>query len=293
MILTKAFARCIHTKPSCWASQKSLLASLRKKTGYSFTNCKKALEMHNNDLEKAESWLHAEAQALGWSKATKLEGRPTSQGLVAVTVKNTNAALVEINCETDFVAKNKNFQKMAEMVATACLKYAESQPLRKGPLTKIGLDADRLKELPAPNGKSLADERALCLKVDDDVHLSSYAHPSGTEINDVAFGKFGGLIALKQVVPKDIDIDINSLGKSLCQHVVGMDPKKIGSTSDKPAENHDDETCLIYQEYIDDNEEIVNDILERNGIEVIDFKRFECGEDLCSGFKQPTIELAQ
>lgn len=53
---------------------------LRKKTGYTFANCKKALDMHNGDVVKAESWLKEQAQAMGWSKATKLEGRATKQG---------------------------------------------------------------------------------------------------------------------------------------------------------------------------------------------------------------------
>ncbi|KAF5288624.1 hypothetical protein FQR65_LT11995 [Abscondita terminalis] len=305
-MFSKAFARYLHLNSSCWASEKSLLASLRKKTGYTFTNCKKALELHNNDLAKAEDWLHKQAQTLGWTKATKLEGRQTSQGLVAVAVDNTNAAIVEVNCETDFVAKNKSFQEMAEVAAKACLKFVEKQKHYRGPLTKIGLDSDQLRQLPTTNGKPLADElalmigslgenatlrRALCLKVDDNVHLSAYAHPSGIERDNVVLGKFGGLVAIRQKISKDVDLQV--LGKNLCQHVVGMDPKKIGTDSDKPAPNPDDETCLIHQEYIIDNNATVSDVLEEHGIEVIDFKRFECGEDLCRDFNEKPLSAVE
>ncbi|KAK4879801.1 hypothetical protein RN001_007947 [Aquatica leii] len=306
MMFSKAFARYLHLNSSCWASEKSLLASLRKKTGYTFTNCKKALEMHSNDLVKAESWLHQQAQALGWSKATKLEGRNTSQGLVAVAVNKTDAAIVEVNCETDFVARNKAFQEMAEAAAKACLKYAEKQPHLRGPLTKIGLDSDQLSHLPTTSGKLLSDElalmigslgenaslrRALCLKVDTNVHLSAYAHPSGTERDNVFLGKFGGLVAIRQKEPKDVDIQ--ALGRNLCQHVVGMDPKKVGTSFDKPNANPDDETCLIHQEYINDNNATVQEVLEQHGIEVIDFKRFECGEDLCKGFSEQPLAAVE
>jgi len=306
-MITKTISRYLHINPSCWAAEKSQLAALRKKTGYTFTNCKKALELHKNDIIQAEKWLNQQAQTLGWSKATKLEGRQTTQGLVAVAVNKNYAALVEVNCETDFVAKNKTFQEMAEATAQACLQYAEKQPHVRGPLTKIGLDADQLRQLPAADGKSLADQlalmigslgenatlrRAMCLKADKNVHLSAYAHPSGTEINNVLLGQFAGLIAIKQKEPKDIDIQ--QLGKTLCQHVVGMDPKKIGNLSDEPAKNPDDETCLIHQEFLIDSTTTVNNVLEENGVDVVDFKRFECGESLAVGVRSlPVVETCQ
>jgi elongation factor Ts len=64
---------------------------------------------------------------LGWAKATKLEGRQTSQGLIGVAVNDKNAALVEVNCETDFVARNKEFQKIVEEATRSCLNYTQKQ----------------------------------------------------------------------------------------------------------------------------------------------------------------------
>lgn len=86
---------------------------------------------------KAEHWLREQAQALGWSKATKLEGRQTTQGLVAVAVSNRTAALVEVNCETDFVARNSMFQETVLDVADSCLKFVEMQQNASGLITKV------------------------------------------------------------------------------------------------------------------------------------------------------------
>ncbi|XP_018329208.1 elongation factor Ts, mitochondrial [Agrilus planipennis] len=276
---------------SLFAAEKSLLATLRKKTGYTFSNCKKALELNNNDLTKAESWLHEQAQALGWSKATKLEGRKTNQGLVAATVQNQNAVLVEINCETDFVARNTNFQEMAEAAARACIEFSKKYALGENPLIKIDLESRQLNELPTADGKLLSDQlalmiglvgenaslkRGICFKAAEQIHLSVYTHPYGNERNGILLGKFGGVVAFRQIRPSGVDI--KKLGKDLCQHIVGMNPDRIGTVFDKPAGNTDDEKCLIYQEFLLDSEWTVGDLLKENGIEIIDFKRFECGE---------------
>lgn len=74
---------------------------------------------------------------MGWEKATKLAGRTTGQGLVAVKYDHTHGALVEINCETDFVAKNEKFQKMIEDTAMACYKFAHTHLQARGPITKV------------------------------------------------------------------------------------------------------------------------------------------------------------
>lgn len=71
---------------------------------------------------KAEQWLKEQAQVLGWSKATKLEGRTTTQGLVGLAVRNNAGVIVEVNCETDFVARNNTFKSLVEMATALCLK---------------------------------------------------------------------------------------------------------------------------------------------------------------------------
>lgn len=86
---------------------------------------------------QAESWLNDQAQAMGWAKATKLAGRTALQGLVAVKFDKEHGALVELNCETDFVAKNEKFLKMIEDATLACFKFAHTHMQAKGPVTKV------------------------------------------------------------------------------------------------------------------------------------------------------------
>uniref|UniRef100_A0A0K0D2V5 Elongation factor Ts, mitochondrial n=1 Tax=Angiostrongylus cantonensis TaxID=6313 RepID=A0A0K0D2V5_ANGCA len=86
---------------------------LRKRTGYSFVNCRKAiLQFGPGNLEEAVKWLNQKAQTEGWEKATKLSSRPTTQGLIAVKSTESVAAVTELNCETDFVARGDNFKDL-------------------------------------------------------------------------------------------------------------------------------------------------------------------------------------
>ncbi|XP_075992641.1 elongation factor Ts, mitochondrial isoform X3 [Anticarsia gemmatalis] len=281
--------RHFHKGPVCRAAESSLLAKLRKKTGYTIANCKKALEMHNNDSEKAETWLNEQAQAMGWAKATKLAGRTALQGLVAVKFDKGHGALVELNCETDFVAKNEKFHKMIEDATIACYNFAHTHMQAKGPITKMELDGEQLGNLTAEGGKKLSESLALfigsvgenailrraeCWKANNnDVRIAGYTHPAPATPADYTAGKYGALVAYKQAG------DTEDIGKQLCQHIVGMAPQKIGNKEkDEPAKNADDETCLIYQEYLLDPSYTVEEVLEQNKVEIIDYVRFSCGE---------------
>lgn len=132
---------------------------------------------------------------MGWAKATKLEGRPTAQGLVGVGIAKDKGIMVEVNCETDFVARNNKFRSLVEMVASTCLKY-------KFPAQSLG--AEELKAMPADDGSPLADHlallignigenvslrRAFCYSVEDGLKISGYTHPAPTEDNPILLGK--------------------------------------------------------------------------------------------------------
>ncbi|CAH0602913.1 unnamed protein product [Chrysodeixis includens] len=302
--------RRFHFTPVCRAAESSLLAKLRKKTGYTIANCKKALEMHNNDPDKAEVWLNEQAQAMGWAKATKLAGRAAAQGLVAVKYDKSHGALVELNCETDFVAKNDKFQKMIEDATTACFKFAHTHMQGKGPITKMELDSEQLANLSTENGKKLSEmlalfigsvgenavlRRAECWKANNDsVKIAGYTHPAPAAPAEYSAGKYGALLAYKQ---GDDTIDV---GRQLCQHIVGMNPKKIGNKEkDHPAKNVDDETTLIFQEYLLDPSYTVEEVLDQNKVELLEYKRFSCGEAIENNLpgieKQPldTVQTLQ
>ncbi|KAL3281630.1 hypothetical protein HHI36_004836 [Cryptolaemus montrouzieri] len=126
-------------------------------------------------------------------------------------------------------------------------------------------------------GENATLKRAFCYKVQRGmIHLAGYAHPSGSELNDIHFGKFGAIMAFRQYVQEEVDL--NLLGKDLCQHIVGMNPKFLGSSEFEPADKNEDEESLLHQEYLLDETITVADFLSNNGIEVLDFKRFQCGE---------------
>lgn len=147
-----------------------------------------------------------------------------------MTLNKSHGALVEINCETDFVARNKQFHGLADLVASAVLKHTTQVPA-EGLFNKIVLDADALKSLPAVDGKTIADhsalsigslgeninvKRALCMSVAPDVYLAGCTHPAPVESVPTSFGKYGALIAFKTAV------DEESIGKQLCQHIIGQ-----------------------------------------------------------------------
>lgn len=290
--MNNQIVRCIHLSRFVWDATKSNLAKLRKKTGYTFANCKKALDLNDNDLVKAEKWLADQAQALGWSKAAKLEGRATVQGLVGIALENNSAAVVEVNCETDFVARNKTFKNIVDLVANTCLFHVKQNftPAHSA-VSKLMLDSAQMGILKATDSKSLADhvalvigsvgenitlKRAACVSVPTDFRLTAYSHPSNPDENAPLLGKYGTLLVYSSFTD---DVTVNQTAKQLCQHIVGMNPVKIGEVGvDEPKENSDDETCMIHQEFLLDPEVTVGQVASDIGIKMVEFIRFECGE---------------
>lgn len=295
MFASRQLIRFFNASPVVWNTSKADLMKLRKKTGYTFANCKKALDMHSNDIEKAEKWLHEQAQAMGWSKATNLGGRKATEGLVAVIVNKNHGAMVELNCETDFVSRNSSFQTLAAMIANSCINQVPQVCSSSDIISKEFLDGKKLGELPAPDGKTLADhvalqigvlgenmilKRAVLIASNKNTLLSAYSHPAPQTTEQTTFlGKYGAIVAFGfkgNLPPSETSL---TLGKSLCQHVIGMNPKVIGDPEkDQPQANADDETKMIYQDFILDPETKVNEVLDESNAQVVDFVRFECGE---------------
>jgi len=286
--------RFFSSNSSLWAAvNKSDLAKLRKKTGYTFVNCKKALEVNNNDLNLAEKWLKEQAQALGWAKASKLEGRATLQGLIGLALKGNTGVMVEVNCETDFVARNKSFKSLVETATKTCLLHAADLPSSQQ-LVKHSLDSQKLKSLVGPENKSLGDHiaiaianlgenlslrRSIVFKANEPMRLSGFTHPTPENISaPVLFGKYGALIAFSA---SSNDPKVENISRQLCQHVVGMNPSKVGVVGeDEPNENNEDETVMIHQDFLLDPSITIGELLSDTGIQINSFVRLECGEQL-------------
>ncbi|KAL1124014.1 hypothetical protein AAG570_001784 [Ranatra chinensis] len=273
---------------------KSDLSKLRKKTGYTFANCKKALEANNHNVELAEKWLQEQAQALGWAKATKLEGRSTLQGLIGVSLKGDTALMVEANCETDFVARNRKFEALVELAVQSCSAFAQSLNPMDTKVRIFMLDSAQMRCITANDGKPLVDHvamaisslgenlnlrRAIFLKSSGTTQLAGFTHPSPKNPDPATLmGKYGALVSYRA---SSHDSQIQEVAKQICQHIVGMNPVKIGvSGTDEPVENKDEETVMLHQDFLLDPSVTVGQLLTDMGIEIVDFVRFECGEPL-------------
>lgn len=124
-----------------YSTAKSNLAVLRKNTGYSFSLCKKALETNNNNPSEAEKWLNQQAANLEWSKNKNVSARKTNQGLIGIqVVEGAFAAIFELNCETDFVARNEHFLNLLSVTAKTCVDHVGNSSLQPNgrSLTKVG-----------------------------------------------------------------------------------------------------------------------------------------------------------
>lgn len=203
------------------------------------------------------------------------------------------AAMVEVNCETDFVARNNTFTEFVDSVTKACAAHVAQMPSNNGAaLSKINFDADTLKSITLNDGKSLSDHlaliigkvgenaslrRATCFRSTDmRTTLAAFTHPPVKNTKAaVQMGKFGAIVAVQGTSATTA----TELKRNICQHIVGMNPQQIGNIDvDKPTESKDDETCLIWQEYLLEPSITVGELLAENNIEIVDFHRFECGE---------------
>ncbi|KAM6927439.1 elongation factor Ts, mitochondrial [Xenentodon cancila] len=276
-----------HSGPQLLSADKALLMKLRKSTGYTFINCKKALEKFDNDITQAENWLHEQAQKEGWSKANKLEGRKAKEGLVGLFVGGTAAVMVEVNCETDFVARNETFQQLVKDVTFATLAYHRNKAQRQEGYVKSFLAGDELSKLGLSEGASLADQvaltigrlgenmsvkRAVALAVPADWHIGSYVHGGVGNQNEVALGRYGALVVFQGGKEGERDL----LGRKLGQHIVGEAPLSLGDMDDLPC--GESETRLLPQTLLADPSRTVAQFLRGQQARVLDFIRFQCGE---------------
>jgi elongation factor Ts len=195
----------------------SLVKQLRDSTGVGMMDCKKALAETNGDMEAAVDWLRTR----GLAKAAKKADRVAAEGLVGVATSGTKAAVVEVNSETDFVARNEQFQAIV------------------GNIAKLGLDADgdvvKLGEMPFPgSGHSVSAElteaiakigenmnlrRTEVVSVSDGV-VESYVHNAVK----AGLGRMGILVALESTGDKAA---LSALGKQLAMHIAATNPLSI------------------------------------------------------------------
>ncbi|KAK3604123.1 hypothetical protein CHS0354_001120 [Potamilus streckersoni] len=208
-------------------------------------------------FSQAEKWLSELAQKEGWAKASKLQGRPMSQGLVGLIHDKSSATVLE-----------------------------------------VGLDASALISIPVEGGKILADivalhvgnigenmalRRASYIRANASSILGTYVHSSGEkiEVDNCKLGRYGAIVEVGQAGEvREGSLPLDVVAQQVCQHIVGSNPRKIGSSEDKPEEDKENETKLLFQEFVIDPDLTVKEFLENNSAVVWDFVRIECGEEL-------------
>ncbi|MGQ3672720.1 translation elongation factor Ts [Xanthobacter sp. TB0136] len=191
-----------------------LVKELRDKTGAGMMDCKTALTETNGDVEAAVDWLRKK----GLAKAAKKAGRVAAEGLVAVESAGHNAAVVEINAETDFVARNPDFQAFVREATKVALNTdgtLESLANAKFPGADVTV-AEKLTALVATIGENMTLRRVAKLSVPQGV-VASYVHGQVVE----GQGRIGVLVALEST--GDVE-KLTALGRQIAMHVAALSP---------------------------------------------------------------------
>ncbi len=219
----------------------ALVKELREKTGVGMMDCKKALTETNGDMEAAADWLRTK----GLAKAAKKASRVAAEGLVAVAVDNTGvggkAAVIELNSETDFVARNDQFQGLVGAIAGAALEVGGDFEVLKASAFP-GTDAtvaDHVTNMVATIGENLSLRRSAGLVAENGV-VAAYIH------NQVIpnQGKIGVLIALESTGDK---AKLEALGRQLAMHIAAVAPLALDTDSLAPAVVEKERAVLIQQ----------------------------------------------
>lgn len=194
-----------------------MVKSLRDKTGAGMMDCKTALKESNGDAEAAVDWLRAK----GLAKAAKKADRVAAEGLIGVAAAAKTGAVVEVNSETDFVARNPDFQKVVAEVAKLALKAGgDAAKLSEMAYPKKEVTVgEHLKELVGAIGENITLRRTAVLKVKDGA-VATYVHNQATP----GMGKIGVLVALESAGDKD---KLNEIGRQVAMHVAATNPLSL------------------------------------------------------------------
>lgn len=197
---------------------------LRERTGAGMMDCKKALSETGGDMEAAIDWLRTK----GLAAAAKKAGRTAAEGLVGVSVRGTRGAVVEVNSETDFVAKNEQFQEFVRTVSELALDTDGSvESILKAPWPAGGSVEEKLTSNIASIGENQAVRRAALVEVGEGV-VVSYVHNAAA----AGLGKIGVLVGLQS---SGDTAALETLGKNLAMHIAAANPLALRGEDLDPA----------------------------------------------------------
>ncbi|KPN62466.1 translation elongation factor Ts (EF-Ts) [Aliiroseovarius crassostreae] len=205
----------------------ALVKELRESTGVGMMDAKKALVENDGDMEAAQDWLRTK----GLAKAAKKADRTAAEGLVAVAVDGGKGVAVEVNSETDFVAKNAEFQTMVSGIAGAALNAADLEALKAADLGGKSV-ADIITDKIATIGENMSLRRMA--SVEGDV-VASYVHNAAAD----GMGKIGVLVALKG--------GDEAFGKQVAMHIAAANPQALNEAELDAAVVEKERTILTEQ----------------------------------------------
>lgn len=283
----------------------SKVKELREQTGAGMMDAKKALVENGGDMDAAVDWLRTK----GLAKAAKKSGRTAAEGLVAVVTDGTQGAVVELNSETDFVARNEEFQGFVRRVAGQALGSASTEDLAARPLSGGKNVQESLTDLIAKIGENMSLRRSARLSVSEGI-ISAYVHGALAD----GLGRIGVLVALESGAPEEA---LQELGKQIAMHVAAANPQfldvnsvdaealerernvlkeqaiasgKSADIAEKMVEGrlrkYYEEVCLIEQIFVIDGETKIRDLVEKAAkeagkpIKLTGFIRFQLGEGI-------------
>jgi elongation factor Ts len=199
-----------------------MVKELRESTGAGMMDCKAALTETQGDMTAAQDWLRKK----GLSKAAKKAGRVAAEGLIGLKVQGTKGVVVELNSETDFVARNDLFQGLVMMAAEAAMDVGSDVEAIKA--VKVGsiTIGDAINDTIAKIGENMTLRRAAKLEVGKGA-IGSYVHNSVSE----GLGKIGVLVALESTGKTD---ELLTLGRQLAMHVASSNPLALDPASVDP-----------------------------------------------------------
>lgn len=265
----------------------SAVKELREKTGAGMLDCKKALEANNGDMEASIDWLREK----GISKAAKKADRIAAEGMAAIKVDGNTAAIVEVNSETDFVAKNPEFQELVDTVLNTVLKSDSTDV--EGVLNTDGLN-DVLVAKTAKIGEKLSFRRFAKVEKKDSESFGAYIHMGGkiavlTVIEganeevarDVAMhaAAMRPQYVTKEDVPEDV---VNHEKEVLTEQAMNEGkPKEIAEKMVQGRiQKFYKEICLAEQPFVKDGDVTVAQYVKNNGGSIVKMIRFEVGEGM-------------
>jgi elongation factor Ts len=193
----------------------AMVKDLRESTGAGMMDCKAALTESGGDMQAAQDWLRKK----GLSKAAKKAGRVAAEGLIGAVTAATKGVVVEVNSETDFVARNEHFQGLVKMIAQVALDVgADVEKIKAAKVGNVTVET-AISDAIATIGENMTLRRAASLEVGKGV-VSSYIHNAVIE----GAGKMGVIVALESAGKTD---ELAHLGRQLAMHVAAANPQAL------------------------------------------------------------------